>query len=168
MKALTLLEDGGGGGGTLVVEGSHKVAVPTTDLLALAQGGAGLGGTSALVRNVLMGVGDTMFFFESLLHAAPPQEGGGERIAIMGAWKPDGMALHPNLGGPGFATASSPALLAALPPAQRAEVLKTEAAQQRELREVTAGPGWVGGSAPPPPSSTYYRGGLLTTEDWAK
>ena len=33
---------------------------------------------------------------------------GDERIVIMGAWKPEGMSHHPNLGGPGFATSSSP------------------------------------------------------------
>ena len=36
---------------------------------------------------------------------------GDERIVIMGAWKPEGMSHHPNLGGPGFATSSSPSAL---------------------------------------------------------
>eukprot|EP01046_Picozoa_sp_COSAG06_P003891 COSAG06_NODE_156_length_21863_cov_29.245405_4_plen_161_part_00 len=73
VKALTVLRapEGDSNAGTVVIEGSHKVPIPTAELLALAEGGlAGVEG-SELVKHVPMDVGDTMFFMETLIHAAP-------------------------------------------------------------------------------------------------
>lgn len=101
VKALTVLQSGSdkASTGTLVVEGSHKVDVPTVELLALAKEGLRAEGTSELVTTVPMAVGDTCFFMETLLHAAPEEMSDSERIVIMGAWKPATMSHHPNLGG---------------------------------------------------------------------
>ena len=57
--------------GTLIIEGSHKVPIPTAELLALAEGGLAGAEGSELVKHVPMDVGDTMFFMETLIHAAP-------------------------------------------------------------------------------------------------
>ena len=63
--------EGDSNAGTLTIEGSHKVPIPTAELLALAEGGLAGSEGSELVKHVPMDVGDTMFFMETLIHAAP-------------------------------------------------------------------------------------------------
>ena len=63
--------EGDSNAGTLCIEGSHKVPIPTAELLALAEGGLARAEGSELVKHVPMDVGDTMFFMETLIHAAP-------------------------------------------------------------------------------------------------
>ena len=63
--------EGDSNAGTLCIEGSHKVPIPTAELLALAEGGLAGSEGSELVKHVPMDVGDTMFFMETLIHAAP-------------------------------------------------------------------------------------------------
>ena len=46
----------------MIIEGSHKVPIPTAELLALAEGGLAGAEGSELVKHVPMDVGDTMFF----------------------------------------------------------------------------------------------------------
>ena len=64
VKALTVLRapEDDSNAGTVIIEGSHKVPIPTAELLALAEGGLAGAEGSELVKHVPMDVGDTMFF----------------------------------------------------------------------------------------------------------
>lgn len=83
VKTLTNLTDvGPEDGGTAVIAGSHKLDVPTSDMVKLAEE------DRSLVHQVVAPAGSTLLFSETLVHATGPIRSDKERMIIITGYGP--------------------------------------------------------------------------------
>jgi hypothetical protein len=152
VKAFTVLT---GEEGSSVIVGSHKVALPSVEIVEVARRG------SPLAITVPVRAGETCFFMESLLHGAPPASPGMDRVVIAAAYCPAAMAHHPNHGN--LIVQSSPAWLGAVTPQQRAAIEADDAARLMQL-EASLGAVALAAGADPDAAQAAALAGLPDAE----